>query len=196
MAQNEVFHENSPLRLAVASTVTSGDPCLVGAGMAGVALTDYDSADGKAIVAFEGVFDVPVHGVDIAGNVAVAVGDPLYYLASDGFVSKKTSGTFIGYALEVVNSAATTTINVRLSGSNGTLGGYSITGMFVSTEQTANGSSQTVAHGFGVIPSQVMVILTEFASNLSVDVTEGTHTTTNVVVTITSGVKYKVFALR
>lgn len=196
MAQNEVFPENSPLRMAVASTVTSGDPCLVGTGMAGVALTDYDSGDGKATIAFEGVYDLPTHGVDDAGSVAIAVGDPLYLLAGDAFLSRKASGTLMGYALETVGSGSTTAvINVRLSGSQGRSGGYG-QGMFISAETTGTGSSQSVAHTLGVAPAQVLVVLTEFTSNLSIDVAEGTHTTSNVVVTVTSGAKFKVFALR
>lgn len=69
--------------------------------------------------------------------------------------------------------------------------------LFVSTEQTGTGSAQNVAHGLGVAPSKVLIVPTELAAGLAAgyDAAEGTHTTTNVVVTVTSGAKFKVWAL-
>ena len=66
--------------------------------------------------------------------------------------------------------------------------------VFVSTEQTGNGSAQSVAHGLGATPAAVLIAITEFGAAVAVDVAEGTHTATNVVVTVTNAVKYKVFA--
>jgi hypothetical protein len=70
-------------------------------------------------------------------------------------------------------------------------------GRFISTEQTGTGSAQNVAHGLGVIPSAVLVSFTELPADLAAgaDIAEGTHTTTNIVLTVTSGVKFKVLAL-
>ena len=113
MATNKV-QEGDILRLTVASTVDSGDPVIVGNALPGVALTDYDSADGKASIAMQGVFDLSVQAVNDAGNNAVAIGDKLYF---DGTtISKKSSGKFFGVALETVTSGETATINVKLSG--------------------------------------------------------------------------------
>lgn len=69
--------------------------------------------------------------------------------------------------------------------------------LFVSTEQTGNGSAQNVAHGLGVVPAAVMIIPTDTAPATAgaYTATEGVHTTTNVVVTVTNGKKYKVWAL-
>lgn len=69
--------------------------------------------------------------------------------------------------------------------------------LFVSTEQTGTGSAQNVAHGLGAVPSKVLIVPTELAADLAAgyDAAEGTHTTTNVVVTVTSGAKFKVWAL-
>lgn len=64
--------------------------------------------------------------------------------------------------------------------------------IFVSAEQVGTGSAQNVAHGLGVAPSKVLISATEFGSN--VNIAEGTHTATNVVLTVTSGVKFKVLA--
>lgn len=69
--------------------------------------------------------------------------------------------------------------------------------VFVSTEQTGTGSSQNVAHGLAVTPTLVMIAVTEHPGTPDTgafDVEEGTHTSTNVVVTVTANVKFKVLA--
>jgi hypothetical protein len=63
---------------------------------------------------------------------------------------------------------------------------------FLSSEQTGNGSAQSVAHGLKHTPQVVKIIVTDESASDFV-ITEGTHTATNVVVTVTSGVKYKVY---
>jgi len=195
MAQNKIFESGKVLSVAVASTVDSGEPVLIGS-MAGVALTDYNSTTGEATVDFGGVYDLSVKAIDDAGNSAVAVGDPIYYVTGDTPVlSKKASGILFGYALEAVTSAATATINVKSVGGQGRVGFYG-SGIFVSAETTGTGSAQNVAHGLGTAPSAVLVAPTEFASNLAVDIAEGTHTSTNVVLTVTSGAKFKVIAFK
>lgn len=73
--------------------------------------------------------------------------------------------------------------------------------LFISTEQTATGSAQNVAHGLGAVPSVVLVVPTEgddgagSAGTQMPDIAEGTHTTTNVVVTVAAGAKFKVLAI-
>lgn len=69
--------------------------------------------------------------------------------------------------------------------------------VFVSAEQTATGSAQNVAHGLGVAPAGVLVVPTLHPGTPDTGaftITEGTHTTTNVVVTMTVNCKFKVFA--
>lgn len=68
--------------------------------------------------------------------------------------------------------------------------------VFVSTEQTGTGSAQSVAHGLGAVPSLVLIVPTDLtpATVGQYSAVEGTHTTTNVVVTVTTGKKYKVMA--
>jgi hypothetical protein len=66
--------------------------------------------------------------------------------------------------------------------------------VFVSTEQTGNGAQQSVAHGLAAAPAGVLIAVTEDPAGSGFDVAEGTHTATNVLVTVTTGVKYKVFA--
>jgi hypothetical protein len=67
---------------------------------------------------------------------------------------------------------------------------------FISTEQTGTGSAQNIAHGLGKVPRAVLIIPTDTAPATTgqYTVTEGSHTATNVVVTVTSGKKYKAVA--
>lgn len=64
---------------------------------------------------------------------------------------------------------------------------------FISTEQTGTGAEQSIAHGLGVTPRAVLVALTGHGA-VTVDIAEGTHDATNVKVTVTNGVTYKVVA--
>jgi hypothetical protein len=68
---------------------------------------------------------------------------------------------------------------------------------FKSTEQTGNGSAQSIAHGLGVVPGLVLIIPTDTApaTTGAYTMTEGVHTGTNVVVTVTTGKKYVVLAI-
>lgn len=68
---------------------------------------------------------------------------------------------------------------------------------FVSSEQTGTGGAQSIAHGLGVVPSVVMIFPTDLspATVGQYVVTEGAHTNANVVVTVTTGKKYKVVAI-
>lgn len=69
--------------------------------------------------------------------------------------------------------------------------------VFISSEQTGNGGAQSVAHGLGAVPAGVLVVPTEHPGTPDTgafDIAEGVHTSTNVVVTVTTNVKYKVFA--
>ena len=71
-------------------------------------------------------------------------------------------------------------------------------GIFVSTEQIGTGAAQNIAHGLAGAPTKVLVSVTD---DTAVDgtggytITEGAHDGTNVVVTVSLGVKFKVLAL-
>ena len=67
--------------------------------------------------------------------------------------------------------------------------------MFVSTEQTGTGNPQNVAHGLAGTPAAVVIAVTEDPAGTGFDVAEGAHDGTNVVVTVTLNVKFKVWAM-
>lgn len=70
--------------------------------------------------------------------------------------------------------------------------------MFSSTEQTGTGASQNIAHGLAVIPRAVIFYATDLDAALAAGyvVTPGTHTSTNVVVTVTNLRKFRCVAIR
>ena len=122
MAKNLVIKKPDNILVAVPSGVKSGDPVAVG-GITGVALIDAED-DGTCIIRRKGVFELNVEGVNMVenesvweyGNVAVSIGDKLYYDATRTVKINKNdhSGTFFGYALETVGSGANATIQVLL----------------------------------------------------------------------------------
>lgn len=70
------------------------------------------------------------------------------------------------------------------------------TGVFVSAETTGTGSAQNIAHTLGVVPRYVLVAPTDLtpATVGSYSLVEGTHTSSNIVVTATLSKKFKVIA--
>ena len=66
---------------------------------------------------------------------------------------------------------------------------------FLSAVQTGNGAQQSIAHGMGAVPAGVLASCTDNSGSTNVfTVAEGAHTATNVLVTVTTGAKYKVLA--
>lgn len=195
MATNRVYENGKYLQFACdyPATPASGDPVLVG-GMPGVAET-AEQADGLTSVDLgPAVYTLPVTAVG-----AIAQGNRLYATqASPVVISNNPSGVPFGFALGAIAGGQTANINVKVMSHGGALSGQSGAGaLFLSAEVTGTGSAQNVAHGLGVVPSKVLVSFTELAAGLAAgaDVAEGTHTTTNVVLTVTSGLKFKVLAI-
>jgi hypothetical protein len=87
-------------------------------------------------------------------------------------------GTTLSLAGSDVGSATITKSNIK---------------MFISGVLTGTGSAQNIAHGLGVVPTNVFTSFT--GSTASQAVSEGTHTTTNIVVTVTSAATFKVLAI-
>lgn len=121
MAKNMVkaYSEEKTLQAVCSAPTTpvSGDPVLVGQ-IPGVALVNEGAGGNDATtttIARDGCWLMSVKGENNAGNVAVAVGDILYYEAGQTPPLNKdvTVGVRWGYALEAVTSGATATIIVE-----------------------------------------------------------------------------------
>jgi hypothetical protein len=69
--------------------------------------------------------------------------------------------------------------------------------IWTSAETTGTGSAQNVAHTLGVAPRFVLVSPTELVADLAAgyDCAEGSHTSSNIVLTVTSGAKFKILAI-
>lgn len=113
MTKKQVYDDGNQLSVPVASGTLSGDPVVLGP-VPGVALRDRDSA-GEATVKFNGVHLVSVQGINAGGNVAVAVGDTIFFGAADTpKLSKRVAGVAWGTALQAVGSGLTAEIQVRV----------------------------------------------------------------------------------
>lgn len=69
--------------------------------------------------------------------------------------------------------------------------------IFLSSEQTGTGAEQTIPHGLGKTPVVILPFWTGDGNGAwgAFFILEGTHNSTNVLVTVTSGFKYRVLAL-
>lgn len=93
----------------------AGAPCRVGL-IPGVA-TGARHSDGRYVIARRGIYNLSVKGENNAGNVAVAIGDALYYedAATPTLNKDNVAGAVLfGYALGAVSSGATATIPVEV----------------------------------------------------------------------------------
>lgn len=105
------------------TSVSSGEPCRVENATC-VALTD-ERTDGKTTVDFgPAVYDLSVKAEDDDGNSPVVIGQQLFYVDADvgsgtGYLNKKVSGYFYGFAMEAINTGVTSTINVLIVPSPG-----------------------------------------------------------------------------
>lgn len=96
-----------------AGGATAGDPDVIGQ-IPGVHEITV-SAGGTGVLDTEGVFNLSAMGHDGSNNAAITAGAKVYY-KSDATpkINVNTAGVFFGYALDPVDSGATTTIRVRL----------------------------------------------------------------------------------
>jgi len=93
------------------ASVKSGDPIKQN-DLTGVSLCDTDD-NGNIRMATVGVFELTVKGKDDGGNVAVNLGDKVYYDGGD--INKDTTnGTLFGKALGTVSSSGSAVIRVLL----------------------------------------------------------------------------------
>lgn len=75
-------------------------------------------------------------------------------------------------------------------------GGIASDSRFNSTEQTGNGASQNIAHGLSATPSVVWWSVSDSGATGIYTAVPGAHDATNIKMTVTSGVKYYVWAIK
>ena len=97
--------------------VDVGEQVAVGQ-IVGVALLSAGAATDLIPMDTEGVYNLPVLGHDGTINAAIAIGDQVYLdPAADALLNVDVSATIpFGIALEPVTSGATTTIKVKITG--------------------------------------------------------------------------------
>lgn len=67
--------------------------------------------------------------------------------------------------------------------------------LFISDVQTGTGSEQEITHNLGAAPTAVLIALTEVGDS-GAAASLGSHTTTKIRATVTSGAKFQVFAVK
>ena len=120
-------------------------------------------------------------------------------IAPDAVVNSDVTDNAVGTS-ELVALAVTTAKIDALAVTTAKIAANAVTvakmKVFKSSEQTGTGSAQNIAHGLAVTPGLVMIFPTDTSPSMlgTYVVTEGSHGSTNVVVTVTSGKKYMVVA--
>lgn len=164
----------------------SGKGALVG-GIFGLAADDVLSAAiGQYVVT--GVVDIA------KSTTTYADGDAVYWDNTNKVATSTAQSNWLIGSAALIQTDGTSalggasgdaTVRVRLNG-------VRAKAVFKSTEATGTGSAQNIAHGLGVAPTLVIF----YPSDTSVStagvyvVTEGVHTSTNVVVTVTTSKKF------
>lgn len=136
----------------------------------------------------------------VSGTVA---GDRIYELSNDNLVTVGTDPQ-TWTALVAASATPSGAAGGDLTGTypNPTIAALAVTyakaKAFGSAQQTGTGSSQSIAHGLGSTPTIVLVGAEDTTAVGIIaggyTVVQGAHTSTNVVLTATSGLKFRVFA--
>lgn len=193
--------------VAVDQHGSTGDASLVGdtvselTAAAGVTVDGLLIKDGK--VDLNGVAGALILDADADTLIGASTDDEIDVTVSGAADFKILANTFralSGSSIETDTIAETTaTSGVTVDGcliKDGRAASLAVAAMFGSTEQTGTGGSQTVAHGLGSTPTLVWVCVTEDPAGTGFDVAMGAHDVTNIVVTVTTGVKFIAYAIK
>jgi predicted RecA/RadA family phage recombinase len=194
------YEEGRLVKVTAAAAQTRGDVVVVGQ-LIGIATKSVDNGATDQILDTEGIYDV-----DKNTSTAFSAGDRVYFDVADDELNDDATNPFLGIAVETVLAAATKVqvllMPQRLADEEFTAAqalAAAKAGMFVSAVTQSTGSAQNVAHGLGIVPTKVLVAIqdNDFADSgtaIAYTITEGTHDATNVVLTVTAGVSFKVMA--
>lgn len=114
-------------------------------------------------------------------------------LLKDNSVTVGSAGSVVTDTISEKTAAAGVTVDNCLI-KDGRAALLATAALFISTEQTGTGSSQNVAHGFGSAPSMWWVVPTDTTAGWVVSA--GSSDATNVSITVTSGAKFRVYAIK
>ena len=148
------------------------------------ATTTEGTGNGSATKSFPAIINGVVKTANIAPNAVV-----------NSDVTDNAVGTseLVALAVTAAKIGALAVTTAKIAANAVTVAKMSV---FKSSEQTGTGGAQDIAHGLAVTPGLVMVFPTDLTPGTDGDyaMTEGSHGSTNVVVTVTSGKKYMVVA--
>lgn len=143
-------------------------------------------------------YNVPLLGVvtpDANGNTTLPVGAGLVSQTSASQVTGKRQLPQVGPSKIPTVGLVSLDPTTGLPGPFAAGSATKVTGKFASSVLTGTGASQSVAHGLGVTPTAVLIsIYNTNGVALPHAISEGVHTSTNVVFTATANVQVKVLA--
>lgn len=174
--------------------VNVGDVVLVGALIgvlvAGANPNDTTLANGDTgTVAIREMWELPKLNTD-----AWVEGAKLYWDAANSRLTVTAAGNqYAGTAGNICANPSTRGY-VRLNEGSDEANGLVAGAVFQSAEQTGTGASQNIAHGLGMVPSLAWVAMSNLSGGVVV-VTVGAHDATNLKFTVTTGEKYRAYAI-
>ena len=183
---------------------------------------DGDTTALSAVIPLTAGAGAPTHNAHVAGELFIrsdgtSAAGTLLYAATDTagtWAPIVNLGSFAPTVISLTDNLATAldikeaaNSYLKFSTTNGSetvtvgkpllmSGGIAPGSRFTSTEQTGTSASQNVAHGLSTTPSAVWWSVSDSGATGIYTVAPGAHGPTNAVFTVTTGVKYYVFALK
>ncbi len=149
----------------------------------------FDTANSSESVRIHKVLELLGSGLDMSQGAA---GQTLYLKDNEAAALAITEAANVYLQFVTTNAAEQVVVGKPLH----LAGGIATASKFSSTEQTGTGGAQNIAHGLGSTPSLVWFAVSEDPAGTGFDVAPGAHDATNCVFTVTTGVKYYVYALK
>lgn len=161
---------------------------------------------GQTVTGIQGVTGISIQGITgtiglqgpagqtvtgIQGATGLSIQGVTGAVGLQGPIGQSSTGIqgFTGVGIQGITGPA---------GLQGPIGQQGVTGISVgrweSSIQTGTGSIQNISHSLGSIPVIVLISIYDNTASSTFVITEGSHTSSNIVVTVTNGVKFKIIA--
>lgn len=170
------------LLTAATAFAQKGEPVLISGSIPGVAKLTAAAATDFIPVDIHGIYDLSVIGTNQNGNVAIALGDPVY-MSNAGVLTANSNEAYFGTALFAVASGATTVVPVSLGGDAARYENSVATKTFSVTAPAADTTNiVTMTRAYKVIDWYIIardtdaanILLINDADNLTAVVAKGT----------------------